>query len=146
MLWITENSKVITCTLFSVSTILIMCFIILPCLIPLILCIWLWQCPVLIGIELKAWKSFHFASSALYFITSKIPSLSWSIKMKLFSPSSAVCQIAAPRWGSVLSKGCPGNLPRHPGQGEGWCCSSAFHSALLWALLHSGFPGSPISS
>lgn len=96
VLWITENSNIITCTLFSVSTILIMCFIILPCLILLILCIWLWQCPVQSGIGLKAWKSFHFACSALYFITSKIPSLSRSIKMNLFSPSSAVCQIVPP--------------------------------------------------
>lgn len=141
ILWMTENNKVIIYTLFSISTILIIHFTLLPCFIPLILCILLQQCPVPSGIELKAWKRFHFACSALYFITSKISSLNRSIKMHVFSPSSATCQIAASKSGSVFSKSCSGNLCNHPGRGLGQRCSSAFHSVLLQALLRSGFSG-----
>lgn len=141
ILWITENNKVIIYTFFSINTVLIIHFILLPCSIPFILSILLWQCPVPSGIELKAQKCFHLACSALCFITSKIPSLNRSIKMNVFSPASAVCQIAASKSGSAFSQRCSGNFRSPPGRGLGQRCSSAFHSLLLRALLRSGFPG-----
>ena len=137
ILWIYENNKVIIYTLFSINTILRVHLILLACFIPLVLRILLWQYPAPSGIELKAWKCFHFACSALYHFWS----LNRSIEMNVFSPSSAAHQMAASESGSVFSRSCSGSPHSHPCRGLGQRCSSALLSVLLRALLRSGSSG-----